>query len=387
MNTLVTNIRQLVTPTGAEACRGERMKDLSVRENVHLLLRDGRVATVSSTPPDLRADAVIDADGGVVIPGLIDPFLWAADPDPQRPDEATPSHPSALQETETLDRRIAFAFAQVVRHGTTAVEIRTPSAGGWPRVEEILAHVELAARQSSVRIAACFLGAPASPSVRSSDDRISALIGETIPGIQRHRLASSCAALCGEGGYNRKEAKAILRAARGAGLDVKVQASGSGADAVLLASELEATTVDHLVRAGRPELDRLQRAGVIPVLLPGEPFLPERPWADARRMLEADLPVALGSAASAAGAGILSMATILSLAVRKMGLELAEALTAVTLNAAAAVGLARLLGTLEPGKQADLLILDLDDYRRIADFVVGLPVRQVIVGGRVACRA
>ncbi|MCX6093983.1 MAG: amidohydrolase family protein [Candidatus Bipolaricaulota bacterium] len=378
MNTLVTNIRQLVTPTGAEPAHGERMGALSVRESPHILLHGDRVVSVSDARPSEKTDAVIDAAGGIVLPGLIDPFLWATDP--TNPDTSSPSPATSF------DRRAASAFAQILRHGTTAVEVRTPAAPGWHRVEEILASAELAARQSCVRILACFLGAPPVESPRSSDDRISALIGETIPGIQRHRLASCCAALCGEGGYNRKEARAILRAAHGAGLGVKVQASGAGGDAVLLASELEATTLDHLIRASRAELERLRQADVIPVLLPGDPFLPDLPWADARAMLDAGLAVALGSAAAATGAGILSMATVLSLAVRTMGLTLAEALTAVTLNAAAALGRAHQLGTIEPGKQADLLILDLDDYRQISDFVVGLPVREVVVGGKVACR-
>jgi imidazolonepropionase len=378
MNALVTNIRQLVTPTGWEPARGERMGALSIRDNVHVLVRGDRVVGVLDDRPSEGIDTVIDAAGGVVLPGLIDPFLWI---------EAADGSAASGLDTESSDRRATRAFAQILRHGTTAVEVRTPAAQGWRRIEEVLASAELAARQSSIRITACFLGAPAAESVASSDDRISPLIGETIPGIQRHRLASCCAALCGDGGYNRKEAKAILRAAHGAGLGVKVQASGASGDAVLLASELEATTVDHLIRAGRAELARLKQADVIPVLLPGDPFLPDRSWANARPMVEAGLPIALGSAANAAGAGILSMATILSLAVRKMGLCLAEALTAVTLNAAAALGLSHQLGTLEPGKQADLVVLDLDDYRQIGDFVVGLPVREVVVGGKVVCRA
>ncbi|MEN6368558.1 MAG: amidohydrolase family protein [Thermotogota bacterium] len=378
MNTLVTNIRQLVTPTGAEPAHGERMGVLLVRENVHILLRGDRVAAVSDTRPSEKVDAVIDATGGIVLPGFIDPFFWAADP--ANPDT------TSLSPATLLDRRAASALAQLIRHGTTAVEVRTPAVPSWHRAEEILAPVELAARQSCVRIHACFLGVPPAQPPRSSDDRISVLIGETIPGVQRHRLASCCAVLCGDGGYNRKEAKAILRAAHGAGLGIKVQVSGPGSDAVLLASELETTTLDHLIRASRAELERLRLADVIPVLLPGDPFLPGLPWANARGMLDAGLAVALGSGAAATGAGILSMATILSLAVRAMGLNLAEAITAITLNAAAALGLAHQLGTVEPGKQADLLILDLDNYRQISDFVVGLPVREVVAGGKVVCR-
>ena len=176
----------------------------------------------------------------------------------------------------------------------------------------------------------------------------------------------------------------MLRAARGAGLSLKIQAAGADADAVLLAVELEAASVDHLTGSAldAKHLALLKKAGTIPVLLPAEPLVREGSWRTARPFVDAGLAVALGSSADLGSGGVLSMWTGVALAVRKLGLSLAEAITAATLNAAAVIGSSHQVGTLEPGKFADLVILDVDDVRAIPDFVVGLPIRAVLVGGK-----
>jgi imidazolonepropionase len=215
-------------------------------------------------------------------------------------------------------------------------------------------------------------------------DRITKLISGTIPTVSRRHLASTCVLLCGEGGYGRKEGRAVLRAARGAGLTLKIQAVGTDAEAVLLAVELEVTSVDHLAASAPDarELGLLKKAGTIPVLVPASPLVQEGPWETARPFIDAGLAVALGSSADLGSGGVLSMWTGVALAVRKLGLSLAEAITAATLNAAAAIGSSHQVGTLEPGKFADLVILGIDDCRAIPGFVVGLPIRGVLVGGK-----
>jgi imidazolonepropionase len=120
----------------------------------------------------------------------------------------------------------------------------------------------------------------------------------------------------------------------------------------------------------------------MPVLLPGLSLTRGEPQPPARPLLDAGFAVALGSSADVAAGGVLSLWTGVAVAVRHLGLTVAEALVAATLNSAAALGVAHLVGTLEPGKLADFAILELDDYRRIPDFVVGLPIRVVVVGGK-----
>lgn len=375
MITLVRNIHQLVTPLGTEPRAGLEMNELVLREGVRLILRDDRVLAVEADGPDPRADRVIDAAGGVVVPGLVDPCVTAG----RRPRANDAGGPDA----ELV--RLRAGMEALLRQGTTSAEIRAV-AGEASGLEETLADLQRLSHRVALRGSPAFLGAPCSSATSRAGDRISTLIGELIPSVSRRRLATTCVALCGEGGYGRKEARAVLRAARGAGLRLKIQASGCDADALLAATDVPVETIDHLVGmpVGARNLAALRKAGAMPVLLPSAAIMRREAPGSARPLLQAGLPIALGSSADIVAGGVFSLWTAVSLAVRDLDLRFNEALVAATLNAAVALGSAHEVGTLEPGKFADFAILDLDDVRRIPDFVVGLPIRAVFVGGREA---
>jgi imidazolonepropionase len=384
MITLVTNIRQLVTPHGTEPAAGAAMGEVRVLEDVTLVIRDDRIAAVEPTRVSLKGDHVIDARGGVVVPGLVDACVTAHSSG-VRGEDAMHRLPGSSESQEERDlRQLRVGMETLLRLGTTSAEIRAVARDGDVDLEGTLAGIQQLARCGPMRLSAAFLGAPYVSMGSERSDRITKLISETIPTVSRRHLASTCVLLCGEGGYGRKEGRAVLRAARGAGLALKIQAVGADADAVLLAVELEATSVDHLAASAPDarELGLLKKAGTIPVLVPASPLVQEGPWETARPFIEAGLAVALGSSADLGSGGVLSMWTGVALAVRKLGLSLAEAITAATLNAAAAIGSSHQVGTLEPGKFADLVILDVDDWRAIPGFVVGLPIRAVLVGGK-----
>jgi imidazolonepropionase len=370
MITLVTNIRQLVTPRGTDAAAGAAMGEVRVQENVTLVVCEDRIVAVEPTRAALKGDRVIDARGGVVLPGLVDACVTACS--------------NGVRDEERGLRQLRVGMETLLRHGTTSSQIRAAARDGDAALEGILADVQQLLRCVPLRMSAAFLGAPQAGMRSEGSDRITRLISETIPAMSRRHLASTCALLCGEGGYARNEGRAVLRAARGAGLTLKVQAAGADAEAMSLAVELEATSVDHLTGSapdGR-QLRLLKKANTIPVLLPAEALVREGSWGTARPFVDAGLAVALGTAADLRSGGVLSMWTAVALAVRKLGLSLTEAITAATLNAAAAIGSSHQVGTLEVGKLADLVILDVDDYRAIPGFVVGLPIRAVIVGGK-----
>jgi imidazolonepropionase len=360
------------------------MGEVRVQEDVTLVIRDDRIVAVEPTGVPLKGDHVIDARRGVVAPGLVDACV-AAHSSGVRDENATHRLPGPPESQEERDlRQLRIGMETMLRHGTTSAEIRAVARDGNADLEGTLAGIQQLVRRVPLRLSAAFLGAPYVGMGSECSDRITKLIGETIPTVSRRHLASTCVLLCGEGGYGRKEGRAVLRAARGAGLALKIQAAGADADAVLLAVELEAASVDHMANSAPDarQLSLLKKAGTIPVLLPAEPLVREGSWRAARPFVDAGLAVALGSSADLGSGGVLSMWTGVALAVRKLGLSLAEAITAATLNAAAAIGSSHQVGTLEPGKFADLVILDVDDVRAIPDFVVGLPIRAVIVGGK-----
>jgi imidazolonepropionase len=374
MITLVKNIRQLVTPLGSDPLSGRQMGSLAVREDVAMVIRGDRISSIEPTDKSTSADRVIDAAGGIVVPGLVDACVTAG--------RGPQLSPPALEEADLGRMRVGIEV--LLRHGTTSAEIRAVATDGGDRVEGILAGLQQLTHHVPLRLTTAFLASPSPDAASERVDRITTLIGETIPSVSRRHLATTCVALCGEKGYSRKEARAVLRAARGAGLHLKVQACGADSEATLVAADLAAEAIDHLTGTpydARP-LALLKRAGTLPVLLPGLSIADSEPLPTARPLLDAGLAVALGSAADVGAGGVLSLWTGVAVAVRRLGLTLAEAITAATLNSAAALGVSHAVGTLEPGKLADFAILELDDHRRIPDFVVGLPIRTVVVGGR-----
>jgi imidazolonepropionase len=384
MITLVTNIRQLVTPRGTEPAAGAAMGEIRVQEDVSLVIRDDRIVAVELAGVPLKGDHVIDARGGVVVPGLVDACVTAHSSG-VRDEDTAHRLPGPLESREERDLSLLrVGMETLLRHGTTSAEIRAVAPDGDATLEGILAGIQQLVRCVPLRLSAAFLGAPQVGMGSERSDRITKLIGETIPTVSRRHLASTCVLLCGEGGYGRKEGRAVLRAARGAGLTLKLQAAGADADAILLAVELEAASVDHLASSAPDarQLGLLKKAGTIPVLLPAESLVRDGSWGTARPFVDAGLAVALGSSADLGSGGVLSMWTGVALAVRRLGLSLAEAITAATLNAAAVIGSSHQVGTLEPGKLADLVILDVDDVRAIPGFIVGLPIRAVLVGGK-----
>jgi imidazolonepropionase len=385
MNKLIVNIRQMVTPSGSSPLLGSRMGELDVREGVGILLRDERIAEIVERPWSAPAGIeIVDAGGGIVVPGLVDPCVEMAGR--SWPWKGTQTVDNEAEEASTrreaLGPRVRRSLRELLRHGTTTLEVRA-FYGPVLSAEDALEIVREAAAEWSWRLSTCVCASPGFGPRGGKEDRISAVIGETIPVLRRRQLAASCCVLCGEGGYERKEAQAILRAARGAGMNLRISSIGSTVDAVRLAAEMEVENVDRLADPRRSELDQLRRADVSAVVLPSLSVEGSRPWPNARGMIDADLAVSLGTGSDLLGAGTLSMLTQVSLAANRMQLTLEEALTAATLNAAAAVGLAHEVGSIEPGKRANLLILDLQDYRELRGFLVGAPIRAVVLDGRV----
>jgi imidazolonepropionase len=326
---------------------------------------------------------VIDAEGGIVVPGLVDVCATAHWDGDHAVPGFRPSSAADDGDEARSQRRLRTGVEALLHHGTTSSQVLAVGRDSDVALGSVLTSLQQLAHRTVLRLTAAFLAAPPEGTGSGKSDRISKLIGETIPTVSRRRLASTCTLLCGDGGYSRKDGRAVLRAARGAGLTLRVQAAGADAEAILLAADLEATAIDHLSEAvpDPRRLKPLRQAGTLPVLLPAETAL-FGGSSSARAYVDAGLALAFGTGADLAAGGVLSMWTVLALAVRSCGLSLSEALTAATLNGAAAIGASHEVGTLERGKFADCVILNLDDYRAIPDFVVGLPIRAVIVGGR-----
>lgn len=374
------------------------MNDLTVHERVEMRIDGERISQVGTAVDQGDVDLTLDVHGGVVLPGLVDPHTHVAFVGTREEEFlarlqglpytdggilSSARAVAAANEEEIVEQASRF-LRRMLACGTTTVEIKSGYGLSLEGEVKLLLTIRRLKKTMPMRIVATFLGAHAVPAEVRRDDYISTIITEMIPTVRRRRLAQFCDVFCDKGFFTVAEARTILRAARGAGLRLKLHvdelADTGGAK---LAAELEATSADHLLKVSEIGMRELKRTGVIPVLLPGTAFTLGSPYAPARRMIELGLPVALASDFNPGTCLIYSMWTVIGLAVMKMGLSVEEALTAATLNAACALELGEEVGSLEEGKQADLVVLDLDNYHQIPYFFGHNPVRVVIHNGEV----
>lgn len=398
MKTLITNIGQLVTPRGRGPVEGKRMSELTIYEGVDLLIDGEKVAEISDRIDQSGVDRLIDADGGVVLPGMVDAhthavfagtreeeFLARAQGIPYDGGGILASaHAVAQTSEEGLLEHSLPHLRRMLQSGTTTIEIKSGYGLSLEGELKLLVAIRQVKKALPLRVIATFLGAHGFPEGVSRDDYISTIITQMIPTVRRRRLAQFCDVFCDRGFYTLAETRTILRAARGAGLLLKMHADELACTgAAELAAELEVTSADHLLQASEKGMKQLGQAGVIPVLLPGTAFTLGSTYAPAPKMIKLGLPIALATDFNPGTCLIYSMLTIIGLAVMKMGLSVEEAITAATLNAACALELADQIGTLEKGKAADLILLDLDTYRQIPYFFAHNPVRAVLKDGQV----
>ncbi|MEE8593971.1 MAG: amidohydrolase family protein [Candidatus Bipolaricaulota bacterium] len=374
MDIVISNIGQLVTPIEGELNGvGSRYK-IQIRNDTELYIRNGRITTELSSRASAHYEN-FDAGGGVVLPGLIDPF-WIM---PRLPTWIAELPESAFPERDLLSWSIRL-LQRALRSGVTTIEIKCHHDSAFEGLGA-LGHLE---RRHHPRVIGTLLASL--PEDGADRDRsVSALIGEVIPEIRHRRLATFC-----DIGWNNhvgfiSEARTVLRAASGAGLRLKLYI-----DSVPLLEDMEQLALSLEVAAVgcasylSPEVARnLAKNRALPVYLPG--IRGERTVAriEARPLIDDGLAVAIGSGNGIPGSPSNSMWSVMSSAMDRMELTLPEAIVACTLNNAEAVEVSHETGSLENGKRADLVLLDLADYREIESTLGYPPVSMVMVNGEV----
>ncbi|GBC59858.1 imidazolonepropionase [Desulfonema ishimotonii] len=258
---------------------------------------------------------------------------------------------------ETTRRHVLSAL----RLGTTTVEIKSGYGLDTETELKMLRVIARVGRETPSDVVPTFLGAHAVPEAfRDNPDAFADLvIEEMLPAVSAQGIARFCDVFCEEGVFSVAQTRRILAAALKSGLGIKLHADevhdlgGAG-----LAAELKAISADHLLAAGDAHIAAMAAAGVVANLLPGTAYSLRKPFARARKMIESGLPVALATDCNPGSSYTESMPFIFGLAVMNMEMTPSEALTAATLNAAYAVGMAGKTGSLDVGKQADFLLLD-----------------------------
>ena len=383
----------MVTLRGPSPRRGLQLSDLAIIPDGSLLIRDDKIVEVGTTRrienvAAARSAEVIDATGKVVTPGFVDPHTrlvfapsrdrdrdagLAGIPDGQaqpygRPPRVRPSLRSASRKRLKLQaQRWAALFAA---HGTTTIEARSAHGLG---VSSELKGLQAARAMDGhpLDVLPTFLAAQ--PEAAELIDNPAAVVEQVtevlLPLIRRRRLADCCAVDCDPEAFDVEQTREILQAAARLGFRLKIQVERTRKlSGTRLAVEMNAIGVDHLNCVSPADIDHLAKSSVVGTLLPGVVYYRGRDrYAPARRLIDRGAALALASGFSPDQSPSLSMPMVLSLACTQMGMRPEEAVSAATINGAAALDRAKLVGSLEPGKQADLVIFDVGDFREIVD--------------------
>ena len=413
---LIHSATQLLTIPGGPQ-RGRDLGELGIIENGAVLIRDEKIVEVGTTP-EMRAkypdEPALDASGSVLMPGFVDPhthLIWGGD----RAKEfemrlegvkyldilaAGGGIISTVRETrkasiESLLAQTRPRLMRIFATGTTTAEAKTGYGLQTATELRLLKALLTLDREGPLELAITFLGAHAiAPEFKDDPQGYTDLVSETmLPLMQqwwdthapRRQRLPFVDVFCETGAFDLAQSRQILEKAKKLGFPLKIHADEfDNLGGASLAAELGAASADHLVVTSDEDIEALANSETVAVSLPCTPFgLAECDYTPAQKMLDAGVILALATDCNPGTAWNESMQFALALACRSMKLTPAQAIVAATINAAYAIRREDRIGSLEVGKQADLLILSVPDYRQLGYRFGTNLVKKVIKRGRV----
>ena len=417
MNLLIINANEVITM--ASDVKGPRtkeaMKAIGVRKNVSVLLADRRIVDIApletlhlAYPQLIEKAEVIDASGKVVMPGLVDCHTHLVHGGTREDEFQMRLEGKTYMEImnagggiyNTTNKTRAASFEHLyakaylrlndfLKHGVTTVEAKSGYGLDWENEKKQLEVVKALQEKHPIDVVPTFMGAHAVPQeYKGNEDAfVDVLIQHMLPQVAKNKLAEFNDVFCEKGVFTPQQARRILEAGKALGLIPKIHADEiecyEGAE---LAAQVGAISAEHLLVASDKGIRAMATAGTIAVLLPGTAFFLNIPYARGRFIIDAGVPVAISTDFNPGSSPTISLPFIQNLACMHMGMTMEEVLTATTINAAYAINRGAEIGSLERGKKADILILDVSNYKQLQYFYGMNHTDTVIKNGKVVVR-
>lgn len=409
-DTIILNSSEICTPIGKTARFGKEMRDIKNIKNGAIVIKDGIIEDVDTTRNiiekyDLEKFKIIDAENKCIVPGFVDShthFIFGG----YRPEEFLMRLNGAsymdimrakggIENTVRSTRKSSFEklyelglerLNSMLAFGVTTVEGKS---GYGLDLETEIRQLEVMKKlneEHAIDIVSTFLGAHAVPGEFEGhgDKYIDFIIEKVLPEVSKKKLAEFCDVFCEDDVISIELSEKLLKKAKEMGFEAKIHAdeivSLGGAE---LAGKVKAISADHLLAASEKGIESLIKNKVVATLLPATAFSLNKPYAKARKMIDSGCAVSLASDFNPGSCFTNSIPLIFALACIHMKMSAEEALTALTLNGAAALNRADSIGTIEKGKMADLIILKYESYNYLVYNTAVNIVHRVIKKGKV----
>jgi imidazolonepropionase len=411
---LLLNIGELVTLRSAATGprRGSSLSDLAILEDSAVLCVGGKVVSVGTTKDAVRDPWLkknrnrvteIDCAGRVVLPGFVDSHTHPVFAEPRLVDFEKRISGAGYEEIAAagggirssidgvrkaskaaLTAKVLAVLRELAKHGTTTVEAKSGYGLSLDSEIKSLQAVRAAGRQWPGTVVATFLGAHmVPPEYRGrSQSYVELVCKEMIPAVAKGKLARFVDVFCDRGAFSAIESEQIFAAARDHGLNVRAHMGQLSETRLEMFLKFRPTSLDHMDYVNDADLPALAASDTVATLVPGANyFLGLSRYPDARKLISAGVAVALATDYNPGTSPTISMSMAMSLACTHMKMSPAEAINAATINGAFALGLGDRKGSIEPGKDADMCVFDVRDYKEIPYWFGVNRCVQTIIGG------
>ena len=405
---IIKNAKELLTIKSEGPKFGVEMQNLGIIQDGAVAVLGEKITGVGITKEILKeyySENIIYATEKVVMPGFVDPhthpifvktredefemrILGKSYKEISRSGGGIRSSVDDVRKAskEVLVELGLKRIEKMLQQGTTTIEAKSGYGLSTESEIKMLEALSEINRITKMDIIPTFLGAHEFPEEykNNREEYIKILIDEMLPEVKKRNLAEYCDIFCEKHVFNVGQSRRILSEAKKLGFKIRMHADElepiGGAE---LAAEIGAVTADHLVAVSDNGIQKMKEANVIPILLPGTTFsLGLKKYAPARKMIETGLPITLATDFNPGSCHCDSMQTVISIACIEMRLLPSEAIVASTINAAYSLELGDKIGSIEVGKQADILIMDIPSYKYLPYHLGSNCVDKVIKKGK-----